>query len=110
MNGSEICCGFSSQSIAQVKVVANPPLPLPSNSAFTYVWTSQHQSGTTWTWYTSVNQRAIPIPWEGEYTVRVQVVYVQILNYTPFAAFWSNTIKIYGKQCTEMDKPMSKKR
>ncbi len=110
LNGSEICCGFQPNNIAQVKVVAPPSLPLPSGSAFTYVWISEHQNGTTWTWHTSVNQRAIPIPWEGEYTVRVQVIYIQIINYTPFASFWSNSIKIHGKQCSILEKSSNKKR
>lgn len=98
-NGNEFCVGLSAESYAQVHIMTPPPIPLPSNSTFTYIWTVKHQNGTTWIWHTNLDCKAIPIPWEGEYTVRVKILYVKKYQNYPFAAFWSNTIKIYGKQC-----------
>ncbi len=109
-NGIEFCCGFTSQSYAHIQLVSPPPIPLPSYATFTYIWTAKHENGTTWIWHTNLDHRMVPIPWEGEYRIRVMVLYVRKYQNYPFASFWSNSIKIHGKQCSILEKSSSKKR
>ncbi len=99
MNPNEFCVGLEPENYAQMQVVTNPPIPLPSNSTMTYIWTVKHESGTSWTWHTNHNYKAIPIPWQGEYTIRVKIHYVQKYQNYPFAAFWSNRVVLIGKYC-----------
>ncbi len=99
MNPQEFCIGMDYENYAQMQVVANPPIPLPSDATFTYIWTAQHQSGATWIWHSNLNYKAIPIPWEGEYEVRVKILYVHKYENYPFAAFWSNRVILVGKHC-----------
>ena len=101
INGDEFCCGYSEESAAFIELIEDPPMTLPSNATFTYVWTVRHENGTTWTWYGSVRNRTVFTPWPGEYTIRVKILYVRTYQNTPFAAFWSQPITIYAQNCSE---------
>lgn len=99
INGNEFCCSQGETSYAYFEITSPPGTPLPSNATMTYTWKAWHENGTLWTWYSSVPYRVIPIYWEGEYTVRVTINYVQKHQNNAFAAFSSNEFKIFGKQC-----------
>lgn len=99
MNPDEFCVGMDPENYAQMQIVSDPPIPLPSNATYTYVWTAQHQSGTTWTWHSNLNHKAVPLPWEGEYVVRVRIKYVKKYHNYSFAAFWSNRVYLAAKHC-----------
>ncbi len=98
MNGEEICNGFLPENQAQVRVVGNLPLSPPENTYITYMWTSTHERGVK-TWDTNRPDRRVPIPWTGDYTVQVKVMYTRHGNTRPYAVFWSNPIKVTGRNC-----------
>ncbi len=101
-NGTEICQGYTSDCQAHIAIISGLPLSIPENTYVTYVWTSEHANGTK-TWESNRQDRKVPIPWEGDYTVQVKVQYVRSQNdnnrYRPYAVFWSNKLKITGKLC-----------
>lgn len=98
MNGPEICQGFMPENQAQVQIMGGLPMSVPDNTYVTYVWTSTHANGKK-TWDTSRPDRKIPIPWLGEYTVQVQVLFTRHGKTRPYAVFWSNQITLAGKVC-----------
>jgi hypothetical protein len=98
MNGDEICQGYASDNQAIIQVTSGIPSAKPENTYITYVWTSTHDNGTK-VWDTNLSSRKVPIPWTGEYTVQVVMQYVRHGQTRPYAAFWSNKVKVMGKVC-----------
>lgn len=101
MNGDEFCSGYTEESVVYIKVMELPPIPITPTIALTYDWTISHSNGTVWKWYSNVDHRAFFTPWEGEYTVRVEINYVNGTSNNPFAAFWSAPITITAYDCGE---------
>ncbi len=98
MNGEEICQGFMPENQALLQIVGNLPIPPGEDTYITYFWRSVHEKGSK-TWDTSRPDRRVPIPWTGEYTVQVQVMYTRHGSTRPYAVFWSNPVKIMGTSC-----------
>lgn len=52
-------------------------LPYYSWATLTYQWDVIHEeSNTTWTWHTANAYKNIPLFWEGHYTIRCRVRYI----------------------------------
>jgi len=98
MSGTEVCQGYTSANQAQMQVLSGLPATKPANTYVTYVWTSTHANGTK-TWDTNQPTRRVPIPWAGEYTVQVVAHYIREGESRPYAAFWSNRVKVMGMIC-----------
>jgi len=98
MNGEEVCQGFMPNNLAQVEIMSGLPLTVPEDTYVTFRWYSKHENGTRY-WDTNKANRPIPVPWLGEYTVHVEVMYLRKANYQPYAKFYSNEVKFVGKVC-----------
>ncbi|GJM31897.1 MAG: hypothetical protein DHS20C18_08980 [Saprospiraceae bacterium] len=98
VNGSEICAGLQPENQAHICVSENLPIPLPPNSTIAYTWTVIHPNGT-WRWVSTASERTVPIPWPGDYSVRVQMEYIRQGRRRPFAAFWTSPLIIHGSDC-----------
>jgi len=95
----ERCPGYTPEHEAIMDIFNMPPIVPSSNTSVEYYWVVQHEQNT-WTWQTDTPSRAFLIPFEGEYTLRVQVLYISIGNNFPYAAFWSTPITIRtGEDC-----------
>ena len=98
MNGNEICRGYGLENHAYVAITSSMPFPPPPNTVVVYTWTAEHPNGNK-IWNTANSYRAVPIPWVGNYIVRVKVEYIRRGKSRPFAAFISSPINIIGREC-----------
>lgn len=77
-----------------------PPIVPGSNTSVEYYWVVRHEDGAQWNWQTNEPSRAFLVPFAGNYTLRVQVLYISIGNNHPYAAFWSSPVNITsGEDC-----------
>jgi hypothetical protein len=95
----ELCPGFESENEGIMDIRNVPPITPSPNSSVEYYWIVQHEEGT-WSWQTDSPARGFLIPFEGEYTLRCQVLYISLGNSYPYAAFWSSPMLIEaGEGC-----------
>lgn len=96
----ELCSGFDEVENTAIMDISNmPPIVPGSNTSVEYYWVVQHELGT-WTWQTNTPARPFLLPFTGEYTLRVRVLYISIGNNFPYAAFWSTPMTIEaGEGC-----------
>ena len=97
-NGIEICRGYGFENQAQILITSGFPMAVPPGTAVVYTWTAEHPNGNK-VWNTNFPYRAVPIPWTGEYVIRVTVEYIKKGRRRPFATFSSNTIVVRGIEC-----------
>ena len=101
-DSAPICAGFSLSNMARVQLMPNSSQIEPApNSRIEYVWTVQHGAGE-WVWHNYTEERMIPIPWAGTYTVQIKVMYFLENRTQPYIVFFSNPVFIQGiENCGE---------
>ncbi len=98
-NGSQFCTSYGFQSESpHICLMSGNPLKVYDNMYVSYTWVALHRNGS-FTWNTHTSERAFPVPWEGEYTVKLIIKYFRKGRTVPFYAFRSNTVKFYGINC-----------
>ena len=101
MNGQEFCKSFNFRSDRpHVCLTSESPLPLLKDTRISYTWIAVHPFGS-FTWNTNSSERFIPIPWEGNYDVKLIIKYFRADRTRPYAAIRSNTVKLKGITCPE---------
>ena len=98
-NGTEFCTSsrFNAE-LPHACLMSGNPMPVYDNMYVSYTWIAIHRNGS-FTWNTHTSERAFPVPWEGEYSVKLLIKYIRKGRTTPFFVFRSNTLKFYGEHC-----------
>ena len=101
LDGIEFCQGYTSEHVAHFRMISQFPnfASLPYVYV-TYTWVAEHPKGRK-EWNTGNRVRAVPLPWEGEYTVQVRVEFIRLGFANPFSTIWSNRIKIVARDCDD---------
>lgn len=98
-HNDDLCPGFETVNEAVMDISNMPPIVPSPNTNIEYYWIVQHEQGT-WSWQTDSPARGFLIPFEGEYTLRCQVLYISLGDSYPYAAFWSSPMVIEaGGEC-----------
>lgn len=98
-HNEELCPGFEPENVAIMGINNMPPITPSPNTRIEFYWVVQHELGT-WSWQTDSPARGFLIPFEGEYTLRCQILYLSEGNHYPYAAFWSSPKLIEtGESC-----------
>lgn len=100
LNGNSFCASSDfAPDRPHVCLVSGNPLPIYEDMYVSYTWIVRHPQGS-FVWNTYSHERIIPVPWPGKYTVKLIVKYFRGEKKRPFAAILSNTLELYGEDCT----------
>ena len=103
------CAGYGPENLT-VAVLKDIPAYDTIQYAAAFEWHLVHEGGASWKWTTSLSQRALPVPFPGNYSIIVGFYLVQRSNrivwkYTP-----SDPVKITAKMCeVKNPEPTTKK-
>lgn len=88
----ELCPGYDDEENTVILDVVNmPPLTPAPNTRVEYYWLITHENGD-WVYQTDNPARAFKMVFPGSYTMRCQVLYVNLLTANAYASFWSSPL------------------
>lgn len=88
----ELCPGFDDEvNTVIIDVVNMPPITPAPNTQIEYYWVINHELGD-WAYQTDNNARGFKLSFPGTYTMRCQVLYVNLTTTNAYATFWSSPL------------------
>lgn len=96
----ELCPGYDDELNTVILDVVNmPPLTPAPNTRIEYYWLITHENGD-WAYQTNSSARSFKLVFSGDYTMRCQVLYVDLTTTNAYATFWSNPMIVQtGQDC-----------
>lgn len=94
------CPGFNDQeNIVIIDIVNELPVPPTANTRIEYYWVITHELGN-WAYQTNNSARGFQLSFPGQYTMRCQVLYVDLHTTFAYASFWSSPLIVNtGDSC-----------
>lgn len=87
----DLCPGTGEENLVIIDVVNTPPLTPAANSTIEYYWIITHEMAE-WVYQTDNDSRPFRLPFDGEYTMRCRVLYVNQETAFAYASFWSSPL------------------
>lgn len=92
-NGPDFHAGLSAQNKIHTEITSPPPVQPAANSRVIYTWYCDHNNGS-WQYRVGQDWYDFRMPYQGIYTMQAKMEYYREGNRRPYAAFWSNRVRV----------------